>query len=40
MGSKSKDEFEEKPSDEEEKVFDDQESSSPSWRSWKFNYFR
>ena len=40
MGSESKDEFEEKPSDEKHELFDSRMSSSTSWRSWKFNDFR
>ena len=33
MGSESQDEFEEKPCNEENKLFDSQKSSNPSWRS-------
>ena len=42
MGSESKDEFEEKPSDEERKLFDSGKFSNPSWRSWSLtiNDFR
>ena len=40
MGSESQDEFEEKPFNEKNELFDSQKSSNPSWRSWKFDDFR